>query len=99
MSLVRHIAGIPTATEQRCIRCCEVIRNANNFAPAWPGSNVIDGQPGVHYFASLSTAPSPMDCTPYDDRPPLTVDGVKEALEILKREIKAEVMEHPERAP
>jgi hypothetical protein len=23
--LVRHVAGVPTATEQRCIRCCEVI--------------------------------------------------------------------------
>lgn len=39
MSLL-HIAGIPTAKEQRCIRCCEVIRIKDNGFPAWPGAPV-----------------------------------------------------------
>jgi hypothetical protein len=42
MPLIRHIAGIPTATEQRCVRCCEVIRvrSAKDFTyPAWPGED------------------------------------------------------------
>ena len=42
--LVRHVAGVPTATEQRCVRCCEVIRVAAlNRKSEWPGAMVMTG--------------------------------------------------------
>ncbi len=65
MSLVRHIAGIPTATEQRCVRCCEVIRDvAEDYQGIvmawWPGRSAFVGE----------GKGSSMDCTPYDPHAP-----------------------------
>lgn len=35
-----HIASVPEAKLQRCIRCCFVIRDANRGdAPLWPGES------------------------------------------------------------
>ena len=66
MNTFRHIAGIPSKDEQRCVRCCEVIvsRKAvglvNNFC-AFPGSAavVIAGR----LFADHPTA---VDCEAVD---------------------------------
>ena len=71
VSLVRHIAGIPTATEQRCVRCCEVIATKRNGALIWPGSIVlpIDNLTGDHV--------PEFDCTPHD---PHLVDVLREIL-------------------
>lgn len=44
--LIRHIAGVPIATEQRCVRCCEVILRSMEQDPAWPGSEVEEIGPG-----------------------------------------------------
>jgi hypothetical protein len=46
-----HIAGVPSATEQRCVRCCEVIAThqqgiLNSSFPTWPGKEVIVGPCG-----------------------------------------------------
>ena len=55
--LIRHIAGIPTATEQRCVRCCKVIRMAPGPRPEWPGSEP---------FYGVLDDLAPVDCTPVD---------------------------------
>ena len=71
--LIRHIAGIPTATEQRCVRCCKVIRRYHNYMnkpttvgtfPLWPGLLVVmldryDAKPQYD-------TPAAVDCTPVD---------------------------------
>jgi hypothetical protein len=43
MGAIRHIAAIPSDTEQRCLRCCEVIVKAGRFGGAcwFPGSRVV----------------------------------------------------------
>ncbi len=64
MPLLRHIAGTPTATEQRCIRCCDVIGcNVGVFArgPYWPGQEVIDMTE-----AWTGTDGAQEDCKPVD---------------------------------
>ncbi len=61
MSLVRHIAGIPTATEQRCVRCCEVIRDV---PPDYDGI-VMAWWPGRAAFTGEGKR-SAVDCAPYD---------------------------------
>lgn len=39
--MILHIAGVPTATEQRCVRCCEVIAKIPDGPhPFWPGQSV-----------------------------------------------------------
>jgi hypothetical protein len=39
---VRHIAGIPEADTQRCVRCCEVIsQRKSGGKPHWPGSYLV----------------------------------------------------------
>ena len=52
MPLLRHIAGVPTATEQRCVRCCEVIQSRGQLRrigasigdePYWPSQEVNGG--------------------------------------------------------
>lgn len=43
---VRHIAGIPTHKDQRCVRCCEVLVRGPQLYPAWPGSSVVIGNRG-----------------------------------------------------
>lgn len=49
--IIRHIAGIPTPTEQRCVRCCEVISKSKEDAFCrWPGE-ITECVP---------------DCTPHD---------------------------------
>ena len=58
--LIRHIAGVPTATEQRCVRCCELIVLAERHSnPIWPGAYLdratLRGKPG-----------GMVDCTPVD---------------------------------
>ena len=76
MSLVRHLAGIPTATEQRCIRCCEVIRGRMKYVPVyayWPGEEVLI-RDGARVAAYVSDAP---DCTPHD---PHAIDDLREVL-------------------
>lgn len=40
--LIRHIAGVPTATEQRCVRCCEVLGDNKGTSPTWPGETTYD---------------------------------------------------------
>ncbi len=41
MNAIRHIVGIPTATEQRCVRCCGVIESIIRGAACWfPGTVV-----------------------------------------------------------
>ena len=57
--LVRHIAGVPTATEQRCVRCCEVIASDDPLAhnPSWPGTVVLRG---------CRSKKPPEDCKPVD---------------------------------
>ena len=72
--LIRHIAGIPTASEQRCVRCCKVIRRYHNYMnksitwwwrfPLWPGLLVVmldryDAKPQYD-------TPAAVDCTPVD---------------------------------
>jgi len=55
--LVRHIAGIPTATEQRCVRCCEVVAKKPNSC-WWPGATAYSG---------LGSRPMDVeDCKPVD---------------------------------
>ena len=68
--LIRHIAGVPSATEQRCVRCCEVIDTRSPESadgdyeydhedrPAWPGSAVLSN-PGIGWSAHE-------DCKPVD---------------------------------
>lgn len=56
MALIRHIAGIPTASEQRCVRCCEPV-NAEDEGPSWPGAEVWTGS------GPQSTL---TDCQPHD---------------------------------
>lgn len=66
MPLIRHVAAVPTATEQRCVRCCEVIAQRGNpvFScdPFWPGvdcvTNDIRTPTPKHY--------PPQDCKPVD---------------------------------
>ena len=81
MSLVRHVAGIPTATEQRCVRCCEVIRDMQESYSGivmawWPGRSAFTGE----------GKGSAIDCTPHD---PHLVDDlkpqIKDALAELER--------------
>jgi hypothetical protein len=55
--LVRHIAGIPTATEQRCVRCCEVIIKA-------PGYCMFPGNLWLPF--TLGQIKEIIDCTPVD---------------------------------
>lgn len=45
MPLMRHIAGVPTPTEQRCVRCCEVIAELGDPSryPDWPGQQTLGG--------------------------------------------------------
>ena len=63
--LIRHIAGIPTATKQRCVRCCKVIRRTTvGTFPLWPGFLVVmldryDAKPQYD-------TPAAVDCTPVD---------------------------------
>jgi hypothetical protein len=73
MALIRHIAGIPTATEQRCVRCCEVIRdNPEDYVGVrmawWPGHTAFTGE---------GKGSSAVDCTPHD---PHAIDDLKEEL-------------------
>jgi hypothetical protein len=71
--LIQHIAGIPTATEQRCVRCCKVIRRYHNYTnkpttvgtfPLWPGLLVVmlDRYDAKPQYAT----PAAVDCTPVD---------------------------------
>lgn len=72
MSLVRHIAGVPTATEQRCVRCCEVIAEAKGSAQVMP-SPFEPGRIIFQHSGCKSYAVPPgffewgsEDCKPYD---------------------------------
>lgn len=60
MNLIRHVAAIPTATEQRCLRCCEVIKIQGNNMPQWPTMHIYRGPDP---WPSLHEA---VDCTPHD---------------------------------
>ena len=72
MALIRHIAGIPTATEQRCVRCCEVISTLEHEgACCWPGSEHLTGLVG--FLGNKMIA----DCTPHD---PHAIDDLREVL-------------------
>lgn len=44
MNALRHIAAIPSATEQRCIRCCAIIsrKQQSTIGAAWPGAYVTE---------------------------------------------------------
>ena len=49
--LIRHVAGVPTAHEQRCLRCCEVIATKSDKLtrsafPSWPGAPMVAGPCG-----------------------------------------------------
>lgn len=72
MSLVRHLAGIPTATEQRCIRCCEVILSLdqNGRQCLFPGQ-------GTHTGGLVEMGGDCVDCTPHD---PHAIDDLREVL-------------------
>jgi hypothetical protein len=67
--LVRHIAGIPTTTEQRCVRCCRPLVRikgggmaTNEMHPYFPGQVVaVDGMIGIN-----SANIDGLDCTPVD---------------------------------
>ena len=77
MALIRHIAGIPTATEQRCVRCCEVIGATDHKlgnGPFWPGGRVILGGPAPAVVFDNTNA---TDCTPHD---PHAIDDLREVL-------------------
>lgn len=57
-TLVRHIAGIPTATEQRCVRCCEGIRTLSDDEECcFPADTWVSGSGRIIEM---------VDCTPYD---------------------------------
>lgn len=86
MSLVRHIAGIPTPTEQRCIRCCQVIRRWGALA-LWPGEPAL--MTGRRLRSAMFVAIGNeriTDCTPHD---PHLIDDlkpeIKESLAELER--------------
>ena len=67
MALIRHIAGVHTATEQRCVRCCDVIHSTARHARAiWPGEKHIKNHFDLPYEEGAR------DCTPYDPK----ADGV-----------------------
>lgn len=51
MPNISHIAGLPSATEQRCVRCCEVIAKNSGISlvavfPWWPASEALVGPIG-----------------------------------------------------
>ena len=79
MPLLRHIAGFPTATEQRCVRCCEVIIEMENDLPCWPGQQfALDTEdPDAYWFQNEEGFEEAIDCTPHD---PHTIDEFKDAL-------------------
>ena len=71
--LVRHVAGFPTATEQRCVRCCEIIRTRESCTPSWPGIEVVMGS----YEGPVMDSRNSIDCAPHD---PHAIDEFKDAL-------------------
>jgi hypothetical protein len=79
MALIRHIAGIPTATEQRCVRCCEVIAEEGNDLPCWPGQQYAldSNSPEVYAFPHEPGFHESVDCTPHD---PHLVDELRQIL-------------------
>ncbi len=75
MALIRHITGIPTETEQRCVRCCEVIINdGDEKRPFWPGKAFMQER-GVAY--AIDKHIDAIDCTPHD---PHAVEDLKDVL-------------------
>lgn len=63
MNAVRHIAGIPTDKEQRCVRCCEVIADTRTRL-TWPGKYLV-----IIGYQIFADHPSAVDCAPYDPVP------------------------------
>ena len=84
-TLVRHVAGIPTATEQRCVRCCDLLfTSKNRVFPFWPGEIIADMASGM-YPGSYVTLPG-NDCTPHD---PHAEAGIsKQDVEVFNRVLK-----------
>lgn len=83
---LRHIAGMSTATEQRCIRCCEIIarKGASSQGPSWPGAAVI--VIGDRVFSGHVAATAD-DCEAVDlnERPPGGApDSVEEQVEAVE---------------
>ncbi len=65
MPLLRHIAGIQTATDQRCIRCCEVIKTKR-------GSSTGESMPfraGICVFMWTGENAGPAEQAFYGDGP------------------------------
>lgn len=77
MPLIRHIAGVPTATEQRCVRCCEVIarNDFNSTGPSWPGVTRVAGQitGSVAFEECGSVDLLPKEITPEAARYPISL--------------------------
>lgn len=62
MPLMRHIAGVPTPTEQRCVRCCEVIATRESGKlPTWPGDEARTGVVMVIKGALIQGECQPVD--------------------------------------
>lgn len=65
MAWIKHIMAVPTASEQRCLRCCEVISDrSEGDACYWPGRHVvISGRDRITAFADEMDVP---DCVAVD---------------------------------
>ncbi len=72
MPIIRHIAGLPTETEQRCVRCCEVIWTLDKDGRMcfFPAQNMLSKAP-------INMRSEAIDCTPHD---PHAIDDLREVL-------------------